>query len=62
MELAHLTVLTSEPASVFYIVTGAVGLLFTRLRNSGRSADSSSVAMLFCRKSTRDKLRQVSLT
>jgi hypothetical protein len=61
MELAHLTVLTSEPASVFYIVTGAVGLLFTRLRNSGRSADSS-VAMLFCRKSTRDKLRQVSLT
>jgi hypothetical protein len=58
MALAHLT---AEPATIIYLVTGAVGLLLTRLRISSRRVDSS-VLMHFCRKSTREKLRQISLT
>ncbi len=60
MHLASL--IAAEPASVLYIVTGAVGLLFARRHTSGRPPAESSVAMLFCRKSTRAKLRQLSLT
>ena len=60
MHLASL--IAAEPASVLYIVTGAVGLLFARCRTSGQLPAGSSVAMLFCRESTRAKLRQLSLT
>jgi hypothetical protein len=56
MQLASL--IAAEPASIFYIVTGAIGLLVARRRPSGQS----SVTMLFCRKSTHEKLRQMSLT
>jgi hypothetical protein len=53
--------LAAEPASILYIVTGAIGLVFARFRASGQR-DKSSVTMLFCRKSTHEKLRSVSLT
>jgi hypothetical protein len=58
MQIAHLA---AEPASIIYIVTGAIGLLFARLRASGQRAESS-VPMLFCRSSTREKLSHISLT
>jgi hypothetical protein len=61
MEFAHLTSLAAEPASIIYIVTGAAGLLFARLR-APRQLGNSSVLMLFCRKSTREKVRQINLT
>ena len=56
------SLIAAEPATVLYIVTGAIGLLFARRRTSGKPPVDSSVAMLFCRKSTREKLRQISLT
>jgi hypothetical protein len=61
METAHLSTLAAEPATIIYLVTGAAGLLFTRLRVSG-SKSRPSVLMLFCKKSTRQKLQRISLT
>ena len=62
MQLLRLTVnLAAEPASIIYIVTGAAGLLFARLRTSSHPTDSS-VAMLFCRRSTRERMGQIDLT
>lgn len=62
MEHLRLTAcLAAEPASIIYIVTGAVGLLLARFRRSKRTT-RSSVAMLFCRRSTREKLGRISLT
>lgn len=65
MELAHLTPilpsLAAEPASIIYIVSGAVGLIFARRRASGKPYVDSSVAMLFCRKATREKMSQLKL-
>lgn len=61
MEIATLTSLAAEPASILYIVTGLVGLLFARLRVSRKQA-GSSVFMLFSKESTREKLSQLSLT
>jgi hypothetical protein len=61
MEIAPLTSLAAEPASILYIVTGIVGLLFARLRVS-RKQGRPSVFMLFSKKSTREKLSQLSLT
>lgn len=62
MEHLRLTAcLAAEPASIIYIVTGTVGLILARLRR-GKRATRSSVAMLFCRKSTRETLGRISLT
>jgi hypothetical protein len=65
MEPAYLTTilptLAAEPASIFYIVTGAVGLLFARRRTLSQRTTDSSVAMLFCRKHTHDKLSKLKL-
>jgi hypothetical protein len=62
MKLLCLTVnLAAEPASIIYIVTGAAGLLFARLRTSSQATDSS-VVMLFCRRSTREKMAHINLT
>ncbi len=58
MPIAHLA---AEPASIFYILTGGIGLLFSRFRSS-LHREKSSVAMLFCRRSSREKLSQISLT
>lgn len=62
MELAHLTtILAAEPASIFYMVTGAVGLLFAGRRTASQREADSSVAMLFCRKQTHDRLSKLKL-
>jgi hypothetical protein len=62
MDLVHVAVsLAAEPASIFYMVTGAVGFLFARRRTSSKPAESS-VAMLFCRRATHERLSQISLT
>ncbi|HEY6412985.1 MAG TPA: hypothetical protein VIX42_04830 [Edaphobacter sp.] len=65
MHFAHLTTilprLAAEPASIFYIVSGAVGLLFARRRTLSQRETHSSVAMLFCRKHTHDKLSKLKL-
>ena len=64
MELAHLTTIlpgiAAEPASIIYMVSGAIGLLFVRPTVSQRATDSST-AMLFCRKQTHDKLNKLKL-
>ncbi len=52
--------LAAEPASIIYIVTGAIGLIFARLRITAQR-DESSVAMLFCRKSSQEKLHRINL-
>lgn len=65
MELAHLTSilpnLSAEPASIIYMVSGAVGLLFARRRTLEQRSTNSSVSMLFCRKQTHDKLNNLKL-
>lgn len=51
----------AEPASIIYIVTGAAGILLARFRPSKRTG-RFSVIMLFCRRSTRDKMAGIALT
>ena len=58
MQIVHLA---AEPASIFYIATGFVGLLFARFRTS-KQLSESSIMMLFCRRSTHKKLLRVKLT
>jgi hypothetical protein len=53
--------LAAEPASIFYIATGFIGLLFARFRTSTQLSESS-IMMHFCRRSTRKKLLQIKLT
>jgi hypothetical protein len=61
MNIAPLsTLIAAEPATVIYLVTGTAGLLLSRLRTSSRRP-GSSVLMHFCRESSREKLRQLSL-
>jgi|GEM_PF-3347493 len=61
MEPLHLIAnLAAEPASIVYIVTGAAGLLIARLRPSRRPS-GSSVAMLFCRRTSRDRMARIDL-
>ena len=59
----HVLQLTSgfaaEPASIIYIVTGAAGICLARLRPRARS--KSSVAMLFCRRSSRKTMAEIDL-
>ena len=52
--------LAAEPASIIYIVTGAAGLLIARLRPSRRPA-GSSVAMLFCRRFSHERMARIDL-
>ena len=65
MEIANLTAilpgLAAEPASIIYMVSGAVGLLFARRRTLDRRSTDSSVAMLFCRKDTHETLNKLEL-
>jgi len=57
--LESLLSLASEPASIIYIATGAIGFVFTRLR--GTAGGQSSVTMLFCRRSSRAALESLRL-
>ena len=63
MEIVNLTAIlpAAEPASIIYMVSGAVGLLFARRRALDRRSTESSVAMLFCRKDTHDTLSKLEL-
>ena len=65
MELAHLTTIlpgiAAEPASIIYMVSGAIGLLFARRRTLSQGSTDSSTTMLFCRKQTHDKLNKLKL-
>ena len=62
MELANLiTTLSAEPASIIYMLSGAVGLLFARRRTLAQRPTDSSVSMLFCRKQTHETLSKLNL-
>ena len=54
-----LLTLAGEPASILYIVTGAVGFIFAGRR--ARANAPTSVAMLFCRRSSRSLLEKLNL-
>ena len=60
--LPLLITFAAEPASIVYIVTGAVGLLFARLRLRPARTQDPSVAMLFCRRVTHEKMARIRLT
>jgi hypothetical protein len=60
MSISHL-VLAGEPASIFYMVTGAIGFAVAGLRRSSTAQGSSSVAMLFCRQRSRSMLKSLRL-
>lgn len=65
--IAPFAALAAEPASVLYIVTGVMGFACAGLRKSNRvskaakTPETSSTAMLFCRKASREKLHQARL-
>ena len=54
-------VFAAEPASIIYIVTGAVGLAIAGLRRSRGAAKPSSTPMLFCSRDSRDTLKDLNL-
>ena len=55
-----LLTLAAEPASILYIVTGAVGFIFAGRRRA-RANSPTSIAMLFCRRSSRRLLEKLNL-
>ena len=54
-------VFAAEPASILYIVTGAVGLAIAGLRKSRSTAKPSSTPMLICSRDSRDTLKDLNL-
>jgi hypothetical protein len=54
-------VFAAEPASILYIVTGALGLAIAGLRKSRSTAKPSSIPMLFCSRDSRDTLKDLNL-
>lgn len=52
--------LSAEPASIIYIATGAAGICLARLRGH-KKVEKSSVAMLFCRRSSRETMAEINL-
>jgi hypothetical protein len=58
MDFVHLA---AEPASIIYMVSGAVGLLVARRRTLNRRATDSSVPMLFCKKQSHETLSKLKL-
>lgn len=56
--------LAAEPASILYIVTGAVGLVYAGFRRShrpGKGSDVVSTAMLLCRRTSHETLSRARL-
>jgi hypothetical protein len=54
----------AEPASIIYIVTGAIGFAYTRIRKSRKAdaiAKAPSTPMLFCRATSHRLLRTLDL-
>lgn len=52
--------LSAEPASILYMVTGAIALVVARVGT--RRSRPTGVAMLFCSKSSREALQRSRLT
>ena len=53
--------LAAEPATILYLVTGAVGFACATLRKSRSSAKSSSTMMLICKAESRASLNSLEL-
>ena len=53
--------IAAEPASIIYIVTGAVGFAIATLRKSRRDSRTSSTPMLFCSRDSRAALKDLDL-
>jgi hypothetical protein len=53
--------LTAEPASILYIVTGAVGFAYAGLRKSKSARKSASTLMLICDRDSQTKLNDLKL-
>jgi hypothetical protein len=59
--------LAAEPASILYIVTGVIGLACAgfgksdRVSGAAKAPETSSTAMLFCRKASHERLHQARL-
>ena len=53
--------LAAEPASILYIVTGAVGFVYAGLRKSKSSRKSTSTLMLICDHKSQIKLNDLKL-
>ena len=53
--------IASEPATVLYLVTGSVGFILAGIRRSKGRPARSSVAMLFCRRTSRSMLQSLRL-
>jgi hypothetical protein len=54
--------LSAEPASILYILTGAAGFAYAGIRRrSANPPDKSSTPMLFCRRTSRAKLKSLRL-
>jgi hypothetical protein len=62
MLLSSLLTLAAEPASILYIVTGAVGFAYAGLRKAARRPPvKTSTPMLFCRRTSHDRLKSLNL-
>ena len=63
MPLLNLLVtLSAEPASIFYILTGAAGFAYAGIRRkSTNPPDESSTPMLFCCRASRARLKSLRL-
>ena len=64
--LSLLPTLVAEPASILYILTGAAGFAYAGLRRkssrpSQESPAESSTPMLFCRRTSRERLKSLNL-
>ena len=59
--LPSFSMLAAEPASVFYMLTGALGLAFAGRRKSRGSASTPSTPMLFCKSRSRKMLGSLDL-
>jgi hypothetical protein len=65
--IATLKSLAAEPASILYIATGAVGFVAAGVRKALSGSNDpdvsivDSTAMLFCKPSARDRLKDLNL-
>jgi hypothetical protein len=54
--------LSAEPASILYILTGAVGFAYAGIRRKSTTPpDEPSTPMLFCRRDSRSRLESLRL-
>jgi hypothetical protein len=51
--------LCAEPASIIYIITGAVGAAFAKRRSSKETSKNLSTFMGFCSRESREMIKSV---